>query len=95
MPEWPDAHPRADARRDRRRASRAGDAAYGTPDEVAAALEKYEAAGADQVVFGLLSSTMPRELAVETIETFGKHVLPQFDTDPVHRTTRLREQQLA
>ena len=33
-------------------------------------------AGVDQVVFGLLSSTMDRELAFETIETFGKHVLP-------------------
>ncbi|MDQ1448305.1 MAG: hypothetical protein QOC79_1276, partial [Actinomycetota bacterium] len=37
------------------------------------------------------SSTMEREVAVETIETFGKHVLPAFDTDPVHRTTRQRE----
>ena len=27
----------------------------------------------------------------ETIETFGRHVLPAFDTDPVHRTTRQRE----
>jgi hypothetical protein len=43
------------------------------------------------VVFGLLSSTMDRELACETIETFGRVVLPQFDTDRVHRTTRLRE----
>jgi hypothetical protein len=38
---------------------------------------------------------MTRDLAVEIIETFGTHVLPQFDTDPVHRTTRLRQQQLA
>jgi hypothetical protein len=41
-------------------------------------------------VFGLLSSTMDRELAFETIETFGRNVLPRFDTDPVHRTTRQR-----
>jgi hypothetical protein len=34
---------------------------------------------------------MERELAFETIETFGKHVLPGFDTDRVHRTTRQRE----
>ena len=34
---------------------------------------------------------MERDLAIETIETFGKHVLPVFDTDPVHRTTRQRE----
>ncbi|MFM8237740.1 MAG: LLM class flavin-dependent oxidoreductase [Actinomycetota bacterium] len=64
---------------------------YGTPDEVALSIAEYEAAGVDQLVFGLLSSTMDRELAVETIETFGTHVLPQFDRDPVHRTTRARE----
>jgi alkanesulfonate monooxygenase SsuD/methylene tetrahydromethanopterin reductase-like flavin-dependent oxidoreductase (luciferase family) len=68
-----------------------GDTPYGTPDEVANAIQKYADAGVDQVVFGLLSSTMSRELATETIETFGKHVLPTFDRDPVHRTTRQRE----
>ena len=69
----------------------AGDTPYGTPDEVEVAIRKYADAGVDQVVFGLLSSTMERDLAFETIETFGKHVLPAFDTDPVHRTTRQRE----
>ena len=69
----------------------AGDTPYGTPDEVEVAIRKYADAGVDQVVFGLLSSTMERDVAVETIETFGKHVLPVFDTDPVHRTTRQRE----
>ena len=69
----------------------AGDTAYGTPDEVEVAIRKYADAGVDQVVFGLLSSTMERDLAFETIETFGKHVLPVFDTDRVHRTTRQRE----
>jgi alkanesulfonate monooxygenase SsuD/methylene tetrahydromethanopterin reductase-like flavin-dependent oxidoreductase (luciferase family) len=71
----------------------AGASAYGTPEEVALALERYEVAGVDQVVFGLLSSSMSRELATEIIETFGKHVLPQFDRDPVHRTTHQREAQ--
>ena len=69
----------------------AGDSAYGTPDEVEVAIRKYVDAGVDQVVFGLLSSTMERELAFETIETFGKHVLPTFDTDRMHRTARQRE----
>jgi len=70
---------------------RAGETPYGTPDEVEVAIKKYADAGVDQVVFGLLSSTMDRELATETVETFAKHVLPTFDTDPVHRTTRQRE----
>jgi alkanesulfonate monooxygenase SsuD/methylene tetrahydromethanopterin reductase-like flavin-dependent oxidoreductase (luciferase family) len=67
---------------------------YGTPDEVIPVIEAYEAAGADQLVFGLLSSAMPGDVAVEVVETFGRHVLPQFDKDPVHRTTRQREAQL-
>jgi alkanesulfonate monooxygenase SsuD/methylene tetrahydromethanopterin reductase-like flavin-dependent oxidoreductase (luciferase family) len=93
LPEWPALIPEAtpdeiDAR------IREGSSAYGSPDEVANALHKYEDAGVDQVVFGLLSSTMSRDLATEVIETFGTHVLPQFDRDPVHRTTRLRTAQL-
>jgi alkanesulfonate monooxygenase SsuD/methylene tetrahydromethanopterin reductase-like flavin-dependent oxidoreductase (luciferase family) len=69
----------------------AADTPYGTPEEVTRAIQKYADAGVDQVVFGLLSSTMDRELAFETIETFGTQVLPQFDKDPLHRTTRQRE----
>jgi hypothetical protein len=38
---------------------------------------------------------VPIEIAVEAIETFGKHVLPRYDTDPVHRSTRHREAWLA
>jgi hypothetical protein len=63
----------------------------GTPDEVAPAVKAYEDAGADQVVFGMLSTTMPIEVATEAVETFGKHVIPQFDKDKVHSTTRQRE----
>ncbi|MDQ1519559.1 MAG: hypothetical protein QOI55_632, partial [Actinomycetota bacterium] len=65
-------------------------AMYGTPEEVALTAQAYSDAGVDQVVFGLLSSTIPRDLAIEAVETFGAHVLPEFDRDPVHRTTRQR-----
>jgi len=90
VPEWPELLPDpTPAEIDE--AIKAGETPYGTPDEVEVAIRKYADAGVDQVVFGLLSSTMERDLAVETIETFGKHVLPAFDTDDVHRTTRQRE----
>ena len=90
IPEWPELLP--DPTPEEIDASiAAGDTPYGTPDEVEVAIRKYADAGVDQVVFGLLSSTMERDVAFETIETFGKHVLPAFDTDPVHRTTRQRE----
>ena len=34
-------------------------------------------------------------IAVEAVETFGKHVLPNYDKDPVHSTQRQREEWLA
>lgn len=64
---------------------------YGDPEEVARTVAAYRDAGVDQLVFGLLSSAMPRDLAQETVEVFGTQVLPAFDTDPVHRTVRMRE----
>jgi hypothetical protein len=67
---------------------------YGTPEDVIPSVQAFQDAGADQVVFGLLSSTMPSDVAVETIELFGRDVLPQFDKDPVHRTTRQRDAQI-
>ena len=51
----------------------------------------YANIGADQLTFGMLSSNLPIEFALEATETFGREVLPRFDLDPVHRTTRQRE----
>jgi alkanesulfonate monooxygenase SsuD/methylene tetrahydromethanopterin reductase-like flavin-dependent oxidoreductase (luciferase family) len=94
IPLWPDLIPEpTPADIDERINARV--AMYGTPEEVAATAQAYADAGVDQVVFGLLSSTIPRDLAVETVETFGTHVLPTFDRDPVHSTVRAREAALA
>ncbi|MHB8340775.1 MAG: LLM class flavin-dependent oxidoreductase [Mycobacteriales bacterium] len=71
-----------------------GRVVIGTPEECERAVQKYVDIGADQLTFGMLSTTMPIEVAVEAVETFGRHLLPRFDTDPVHATTRQREQQL-
>ncbi len=54
-------------------------------DQVAA----YQEVGCDQVCFGM-PLDMPHEAALETIRLFGEHVIPEFDTDPVHRSTRMR-----
>jgi alkanesulfonate monooxygenase SsuD/methylene tetrahydromethanopterin reductase-like flavin-dependent oxidoreductase (luciferase family) len=89
IPTWPDLIPEpTPADIDERIAHKV--AMYGTPDEVAQTAQAYADAGADQVVFGLLSSTISQELAIETVETFGRHVLPEFDRDPEHSTTRQR-----
>lgn len=62
----------------------------GTPDEVTEQVKKYQTVGCDQLVFGLPSS-MEHEEVLEMLEVFGQHVIPEFDTDPVHSTTRYRQ----
>ena len=47
--------------------------------------------GCDQVAFGM-PVQLPMEYATETIRLFGDHVIPHFDKDSKHRTTRLREE---
>jgi alkanesulfonate monooxygenase SsuD/methylene tetrahydromethanopterin reductase-like flavin-dependent oxidoreductase (luciferase family) len=66
----------------------------GTPDECARAVQGYQDVGADQMTFGMLSTTMPIDVAVEAVETFGRHVIPEFDRDTEHSTARQRRQQM-
>jgi alkanesulfonate monooxygenase SsuD/methylene tetrahydromethanopterin reductase-like flavin-dependent oxidoreductase (luciferase family) len=73
----------------------AGLVCIGTPDEVKRAVQRYVDVGADQLVFGMLSTTMAVDVAIEAVETFGRHVIPRFDLDPVHSTVRQREAHLA
>jgi alkanesulfonate monooxygenase SsuD/methylene tetrahydromethanopterin reductase-like flavin-dependent oxidoreductase (luciferase family) len=63
----------------------------GEPDEVAEQVAKYQTVGCDQLVFGLPSDSMAEDEVYEMLELFGSKVIPQFDTDPVHSTTRYRE----
>ena len=62
VPEWPDRDPRPDARAASRRASRAGAAIVGTPDDCAEALQKWGDVGVDQLIMGPSGSTYPHEL---------------------------------
>jgi alkanesulfonate monooxygenase SsuD/methylene tetrahydromethanopterin reductase-like flavin-dependent oxidoreductase (luciferase family) len=63
----------------------------GTPEEVAEQLDAYRSVGCDQVVFGLPSDGVAHDEVLEMLELFGTKVIPQFDTDPLHSTTRYRE----
>ena len=71
-----------------------GDFCVGDPEEVARNVQNFVDTGADQLVFGMLSTTMPIDIAIEAVETFGEHVIPQYDKDEVHSTTRQREEQV-
>jgi alkanesulfonate monooxygenase SsuD/methylene tetrahydromethanopterin reductase-like flavin-dependent oxidoreductase (luciferase family) len=69
----------------------AGGIQVGAPDEVASVLDRYAAVGVDQMIYAPLCHSVRQKDVLRSIECFGKHVLPRFDKDPVHRTTRLRE----
>jgi alkanesulfonate monooxygenase SsuD/methylene tetrahydromethanopterin reductase-like flavin-dependent oxidoreductase (luciferase family) len=62
----------------------------GDPDDALAQCKRWEAAGADQLSFGMPVG-VPYEDTLRTIRLVGEHVIPKIDTDPVHRTTRFRE----
>jgi alkanesulfonate monooxygenase SsuD/methylene tetrahydromethanopterin reductase-like flavin-dependent oxidoreductase (luciferase family) len=89
LPEWPEIVPGLDAK-GLDLAIASGNIAVGSPDEVSKAIEVYSATGADQLAFGMLSTSMSRESCEEAVETFGTHVLKNFDKDPVHSTTKQR-----
>jgi len=94
IPTWPEVLPEPTLEDMETRIAK-GLVAVGTPDECVKNVQRYADIGADQLTFGMLSSTMPIDDCVEAIETFGRSVLPQFDGDPVHRTTRHREAAVA
>ncbi len=89
LPDWPEIIPGMDAAT-LDAAIAAGAVAIGSPDEVSKAIEVYSQTGADQLAFGMLSTSMEREACEEAVETFGKHVLRNFDKDPIHSTTKQR-----
>ena len=57
--------------------------AIGTPDQVREYLRRYEEAGVDQVIFVMQAGRNSHEHIMESIEIFGREVLPEFaDRDP-------------
>jgi alkanesulfonate monooxygenase SsuD/methylene tetrahydromethanopterin reductase-like flavin-dependent oxidoreductase (luciferase family) len=67
----------------------AGAAIIGDPDDALAQYRRWESAGADQIL--LLRGTKTKEQTLEMIRLMGEHVIPQLDTDPLHRTDRFRD----
>jgi alkanesulfonate monooxygenase SsuD/methylene tetrahydromethanopterin reductase-like flavin-dependent oxidoreductase (luciferase family) len=90
VPQWPALIPEpTPAVLEERIAS--GNRIVGDPDECARGVQMYADIGCDQLIFGLLASTQSQAQALRTVEQFGRHVIPRFDRDPVHSTTRMRE----
>jgi len=91
-PTWPESPlppPAADEDLDRLIAD--GWLLCGTPDEVCEQVAKYQSVGTDQLVFGLPSDGLEVEEVHEMLELFGTKVIPEYDRDPIHSTSRYRE----
>ncbi len=61
----------------------------GDPDQALAQCRRWEASGADQLVFG--TGCAPVEETLKMIRLMGEHVIPKIDTDPRHRTSIFRD----
>jgi alkanesulfonate monooxygenase SsuD/methylene tetrahydromethanopterin reductase-like flavin-dependent oxidoreductase (luciferase family) len=91
VPEWPKEIPDPTLE-DIEKGLSTGAAMVGTPDECAAGVQKWVDVGVDQLIMGPSGSMFPHELLVETVTLFGDEVIPRFDKDPEHSTSRYRRE---
>lgn len=89
VPDWPETIPEF-TREQVDRAVDSGVLLAGDPDECARGVQRYADIGADQLILSPTGNQLPIDLAIASLELFGKEVIPQFDTDPQHRTARMR-----
>jgi alkanesulfonate monooxygenase SsuD/methylene tetrahydromethanopterin reductase-like flavin-dependent oxidoreductase (luciferase family) len=87
VPKWPELLPEASPE-DVARAGASGAMIAGDPDDALAQCQRWEAAGADQLVIGVGPGSHGGTL--ETLRLLAEHVIPKLDRDPVHRTSRFR-----
>jgi alkanesulfonate monooxygenase SsuD/methylene tetrahydromethanopterin reductase-like flavin-dependent oxidoreductase (luciferase family) len=90
FPEWPELIPEPSVEQ-LKKAVEIGMVVVGDPDDCAKAVRKWEDIGVDQLCFSPTTTNMDQAEIIASMELFGTEVLPQFDKDPVHRTTRYRQ----
>ena len=94
-PTWPDAHPRADAGRRSSESVERGLMCIGTPDEVERAWPSLRGDSAPTSSSSGCSRRRCRSRSPSRPWRPSAHVIPEFDKDPVHRTTAQREAQVS
>jgi alkanesulfonate monooxygenase SsuD/methylene tetrahydromethanopterin reductase-like flavin-dependent oxidoreductase (luciferase family) len=92
FPAWPEVMPAVDS------ATldgmiQVGAAQVGDPDDVLAQIKRWEATGCDN--FMVMRGTKTKQQCLDMIRLMGEHIIPKLDTDPVHRTTRFRDEAAA
>jgi alkanesulfonate monooxygenase SsuD/methylene tetrahydromethanopterin reductase-like flavin-dependent oxidoreductase (luciferase family) len=90
FPKWPEVLPEPSAEQVEKLAN-GGYIVVGDPDDCAKAIQRWADIGVDQLTFSPTTNTLSTEQVVASMELFGKEVLPRFDKDPVHSTTRYRQ----
>jgi alkanesulfonate monooxygenase SsuD/methylene tetrahydromethanopterin reductase-like flavin-dependent oxidoreductase (luciferase family) len=90
MPVWPELVPEP-TREELGTMVDLGLMAYGDVETCARNVRLWEKVGADQIIFSCMTTDMSFDIQAESIELFGGQVIPEFDRDPVHRSTRARE----
>src|SRR5262249_610563 len=89
VPEWPTEIPDPSLEAIEK-GLQSGAAIVGTPDDCAEGLQKWVDVGVDQVIMGPSGSTYDHALLERTVKLFGDEVIPRFDKDPEHSTSRYR-----
>jgi len=92
-PVWPDLLPPPTVE-DLQAGTNAAASCVGDPDEIARTIQSFVDIGADQLTFSSTVCDYDMETIRESYELFGKEIIPKFDLDPVHSTTRQREAQV-
>jgi alkanesulfonate monooxygenase SsuD/methylene tetrahydromethanopterin reductase-like flavin-dependent oxidoreductase (luciferase family) len=94
LPEWPEKIPEPSPDQVEQ-LSADGYAVIGDPDDCARSVQSWVDMGFDQLTFSPTTNTLPTEVVVGSMELFGREVVPQFDLDPEHSTTRYRREAAA
>ncbi len=93
MPEWPELLPPPTVE-ELEAGTNAAASCVGSPEEIARTIQQFIDIGADQLTFSSTVCDYEMDLIHESYELFGKELIPAFDKDPVHSTTRQREAQV-
>jgi alkanesulfonate monooxygenase SsuD/methylene tetrahydromethanopterin reductase-like flavin-dependent oxidoreductase (luciferase family) len=92
FPVWPDLPPDPTLE-ELRAGANAAASCVGDPDEISKTVQSFIDIGADQLTFSSTVCDYDMDVLRESYELFGNTVIPRFDIDPVHSTTRQREEQ--
>ena len=86
MPVWPELPPEP-TEAELLAGTNAAASCVGDPDEIARTIQRFIDVGADQLTFSSTVCDYDFDVLRESYDLFGKHLVPRFDTDPVHSTS--------